>query len=514
MSKDPPFDKNEYIPLVVERCSRQGREFEAFMKKRVKGQDRAIRYMREFLEIDWAGLRNPMRPVSFFLLGPSAVGKTETVKAFAEYMFGRRDGYTHIDCGATKDSHYVVSELLGAPPGYIGYDKPPLLSQETIDMPALQQECERGVLVDEVIVEQRKQLVHNKKYLKQLEAKLLLLRAQILDCEKQIKNLLTSCDKIKKKIKKLELELKQRKDPKIEKEIEQEEFNLAVAEKNAAFLRQMEAVQRREAEKIEQLLDGAREMCARIEQNISLLKEIKKYSPKKRLEYLPTILAIYNPYSSYDYESKRKSIILFDEIEKAHPDLYDVMLSILDEGKIKLKSEGGRWTRFHNSFIFMTSNLGSEEIKSGNKIGYIDSSQFTRKKAQEEENRIYEICKAKFKEHFNPEFINRVNKLIVFRPLSPDAMREILDLRLEEKNSTLPFVLRLSDEVKDLIVQEAWKDRDGGARLLGNRLQQFIDTDLAKLMLAGKINKGDEVLAVLKNKKIEFLLKKKTKPLF
>lgn len=284
------------------------------MKKRVKGQDTAIKLVTDAIIRSRAGIKDPNRPIgSFIFLGPTGVGKTEVAKALAENLFDDERHMIRIDMSEYMESH-SVSRLIGAPPGYVGYD-------------------EGGQLT--------------------------------------------------------------------------------------------EAVRR-------------------------------------------------NPYS----------IILFDEIEKAHSDIFNVLLQILDDGRI---TDGqGRTVDFKNTIIIMTSNLGSEYILEDN----VDSDNLVMKELQST---------------FKPEFINRIDEIIIFNSLSKEVIYKILDKIIDDINKRLKdknITVTLSNEAKDYIINNSY-DEKYGARPIKRYVQRNIETLIANKIIKDNISYGTNINIIVKNNKLE-----------
>lgn len=295
------------------------------LKKRVVGQDEAIRAVSDAVRRSRANLSDPRRPIgSFLFLGPTGVGKTELCKALAELLFDTEDAMIRIDMSEYMERH-AVARLIGAPPGYVGYE-------------------EGGRLT--------------------------------------------------------------------------------------------EAVRRR-------------------------------------------------PYS----------VILFDEIEKAHPDVFNILLQVLDDGR--LTDGQGRTVDFKNTIIVMTSNIASQLIL-----------ELTEKRAEdwEIEARLNEILK----EHFRPEFLNRIDEKIVFHSLTREHIVAIVDIqmnRLAERLSQQKISIKLTDEARDLLAELGY-DPAFGARPLKRVIQQNIENALAKKILAGEIQQGDTVKISASGKSFTFEVEK------
>ncbi|MGB2752720.1 MAG: ATP-dependent chaperone ClpB [Pyrinomonadaceae bacterium] len=296
-------------------------EMESGLRKRVIGQDEALEAVANAVRRARAGLQDPNRPVgSFIFLGPTGVGKTETARALAEFLFDDEKAMIRLDMSEYMEKH-AVARMIGAPPGYIGYE-------------------EGGQLT--------------------------------------------------------------------------------------------EAVRRR-------------------------------------------------PYS----------VVLFDEIEKAHPDVFNVLLQILDDGR--LTDSKGRVVDFKNTVLIMTSNLGSREIQAAQANPLVDRD-------------IRKDVLQVLRDHFKPEFLNRIDDIVVFDQLSKDQIGQIIDVQLEKLRKNLEdrgIVLELDDSARDLIVQEGY-DPVYGARPLKRAIQTLVQNPLAVSLLKGDIASGSTVRVSAENGEMKF----------
>jgi ATP-dependent Clp protease ATP-binding subunit ClpB len=290
------------------------------LARRVIGQDEAVHAVADAVRRSRAGLQDPNRPIgSFIFLGPTGVGKTETARALAEYLFDDEHAMVRIDMSEYMEKH-AVARLIGAPPGYVGYE-------------------EGGQLT--------------------------------------------------------------------------------------------EAVRRR-------------------------------------------------PYS----------VLLFDEIEKAHPDVFNILLQILDDGR--LTDSQGRTVDFRNTVIIMTSNVGSHSI-----LENID----------EDWEDVEREVQTALREQFRPEFLNRVDDVIIFKPLGPEQLESIIDLQLGRLRKLLAdrkLSLELTPEARRVLA-EAGYDRAYGARPLKRAIQRLLQNPLAMAVLEGRFVEGDHILVgVSRNDELTF----------
>ncbi|RMA96183.1 ATP-dependent Clp protease ATP-binding subunit [Hydrogenothermus marinus] len=305
------------------------------LHKRVVDQNEAISAISKAIRRNTVGLKGSHRPIGVFMfLGPTGVGKTETAKALAEYLFGTEDALIRFDMSEFMEKH-TVSRLIGAPPGYVGYE-------------------EGGQLT--------------------------------------------------------------------------------------------EAVRRR-------------------------------------------------PYS----------VLLFDEIEKAHPDVFNIFLQIFDDGR--LTDNFGRVVDFSNTIIIMTSNLGARLILESNKMGFEQKSSLL-----DYENMKKNVLQ-QVRKHFSPEFLNRLDDVIVFKPLDKEIVKGIIDIQLKEINKRLSewnVKVKLSDEFVEHLIEKEFNP-EYGARSIKRALQSLVEDLLAEEILKGNLPEGSTAEIIMKKDGTVGLKVKKTR---
>ena len=194
---------------------------------------------------------------------------------------------------------------------------------------------------------------------------------------------------------------------------------------------------------------------------------------------------------------KPYSVILFDEIEKAHPDVAQILLQILEDGR--LTDSLGRKVDFRNTILIMTSNVGAHILQKNSSLGFSagnsdDDFESTKEKIMDEA-----------KKSFKPEFLNRLTEIVIFRPLIKESMREIVDLELVKVTERLKdkkIKLIISDEVKDFLIEKGY-DNKLGARPLRRAVEKYLEDSLAEEILSGSL---------IKNKSIHVLLTKEEDP--
>lgn len=194
------------------------------------------------------------------------------------------------------------------------------------------------------------------------------------------------------------------------------------------------------------------------------------------------------------------SVILFDEIEKAHPDVFNVLLQVLDDGHIT--DSKGRKVSFKNAIIIMTSNAGAQAIVEPKHLGFGSGAN-----AEAEYKDMKGNVMAEVKRLFKPEFINRIDDIIVFHQLNKDNMKEIVTLLAKglQKRALdqMNISLRISGKVKDYIIEKG-SDQKYGARPLRRAIQNMIEDPLAEELLSGRCKAGDQIHVNLSNGKIVF----------
>ena len=178
---------------------------------------------------------------------------------------------------------------------------------------------------------------------------------------------------------------------------------------------------------------------------------------------------------------KPYSVVLFDEVEKAHPDVFNVLLQVLDDGRIT--DSQGRTVDFKNTILIMTSNIGSSFLLEG-----IDDEGNIKEENQE-------MVMNDLRNHFRPEFLNRLDEIVMFKPLTRDNIGGIVDLVVANLNKRLAdreLTIKLTDEAKKYVADNGY-DPVYGARPLKRYLQKHVETLAAKVILEGKVNMGDTI---------------------
>ncbi len=323
------------IPMsrMLEEEAEKLNRMEEDLRKRVVGQDEAVKKITDTIKRSRAGIADPNKPIgSFIFLGPTGVGKTELTKALAEFMFNDEKALIRVDMSEFMERH-SVSKLIGAPPGYVGFD-------------------EGGGLTE---------------------------------------------------------------------------------------------------------------------------------------------MVRHRPYS----------IVLFDEIEKAHPEVFNVLLQVLDNGR--LTDSKGRTVNFKNTIIVMTSNIGAQYIDKMEKLGFSD-----RGAEGDEYSNVKDRVMEAMKDFFKPEFLNRIDDIVIFDVLPIDAIREIVKIQIDLVRERLAFKeisLELTDDAYEYLAKEGYSPQYG-ARPLKRLIQNKILNPIASLIISKGIMKGGIVSVSIKNNELVFDVKR------
>ena len=230
---------------------------------------------------------------------------------------------------------------------------------------------------------------------------------------------------------------------------------------------------------------------------IDMSEYMEKYSVSRLIGAPPGYVG-YDEGGQLTEAVRRKpySVVLFDEIEKAHPDVFNVLLQVLDDGRIT--DSQGRTVDFKNTILIMTSNIGANYLLEGIKDdGSIDEQS-------------QEMVMGDLKAHFRPEFLNRLDEIIMFKPLTKTNVRSIIDLLVADVNRRLEereLSVELTDAAKDFVVEGGYEPMYG-ARPLKRYLQKNVETLAAKLILAGDVGRGDTILIDVKDGKLTAGVKK------
>jgi ATP-dependent Clp protease ATP-binding subunit ClpC len=183
-------------------------------------------------------------------------------------------------------------------------------------------------------------------------------------------------------------------------------------------------------------------------------------------------------------------VLLLDEIEKAHPDVFNILLQILEDGR--LTDSQGRTVDFRHAIVIMTSNIGAQEIARNTPLGFAVSDDETGITYEDMKNRIM----GELKKVFRPEFLNRIDEVVVFHKLTKEEIKTIVELllrRIRESLAERELQLELAEDAKDLLVEKGW-DPSMGARPLRRAIQRYIEDPLADFVLRAELTPGATVM--------------------
>jgi ATP-dependent Clp protease ATP-binding subunit ClpC len=196
-------------------------------------------------------------------------------------------------------------------------------------------------------------------------------------------------------------------------------------------------------------------------------------------------------------------VVLFDEIEKAHPEVWNALLQILDDGR--LTDGQGRVVDFRNTVLIMTSNLGTEFVRQGGTLGFLQKAD------SDEERQTQEKIEKALKSTFRPEFLNRINEIIMFSPLTTEQMLEIVDLQMKEVRARLEdhgLKVELTKDAREWLANVGY-DASFGARPLKRALQKYVESPLSISLLSGEFAEGDTVIVDLEKEDEKIIFRKK-----
>jgi ATP-dependent Clp protease ATP-binding subunit ClpC len=194
-------------------------------------------------------------------------------------------------------------------------------------------------------------------------------------------------------------------------------------------------------------------------------------------------------------------VILFDEIEKAHPEVWNALLQILDDGR--LTDGQGRVVDFRNTVLIMTSNLGTEYVHKSGSLGFLQRS------ASQDERLAHEKIESALKGTFRPEFLNRIDEIITFSPLSLEDMVKIVDLQMkeiEERLSEHGVTVQLTDVARQWLANEGYNP-SFGARPLRRTLQKHVESPLSMSLLSGQFKQGSHIIVDIDPEKNELVFR-------
>jgi ATP-dependent Clp protease ATP-binding subunit ClpC len=192
------------------------------------------------------------------------------------------------------------------------------------------------------------------------------------------------------------------------------------------------------------------------------------------------------------------SVLLFDEIEKAHPDIFNILLQVFEDGI--LTDALGNTVDFKNAIIIMTSNIGARFIQKKGTLGFQANTDAPREKMEE-------MVMSAVRQTFNPEFINRLDEIIIFDQLMDDELLEVVSLQVQQINKTMGrhgFEVILTDEARRWVVEKTCADRSYGARPLRRALQKYVEDPLSEALIQGQLAGASQVEVFLSGNELDF----------
>ncbi|HET7747619.1 MAG TPA: AAA family ATPase, partial [Vicinamibacteria bacterium] len=487
------------------------------LHERVIGQATAVEAVSNALRRSRAGLQDPNRPIGTFLfIGPTGVGKTELARALAEFMFDSEQAMVRIDMSEYMEKH-AVSRLVGAPPGYVGYDEGGQLTE------AVRRRPYAVVLFDEI--EKAHPEVLN--VLLQLldDGRLTDGKGRTVDFRNTV-IIMTSnvaSDLIMDMAKREQVFGEAAKDRLLEGEVErllriEDRLRQRVVGQDEALVTVANAVRRSRAglgdprrpigsflfmgptgvgktelarALAEFLFDDEKAMV-----RIDMSEYMEKHTVARLIGAPPGYVG-YDEGGQLTEAIRRRpyAVVLFDEIEKAHHDVFNVLLQVLDDGR--LTDGKGRTVDFRNTVLIMTSNVASDLIQEMARRG-------------EEPADFRDRLMDQLRKTFRPEFLNRIDEVVIFHSLGVDQIKEIVDIQLRDLRRRLAdrkITIELSDEARRQLAETGY-DPTFGARPLKRTIQRMIENPLAVEVLGGKFREGDTVVVDLSPDRERFTFKK------
>jgi ATP-dependent Clp protease ATP-binding subunit ClpC len=199
---------------------------------------------------------------------------------------------------------------------------------------------------------------------------------------------------------------------------------------------------------------------------------------------------------------KPYAVVLLDEIEKAHPDVFNILLQVLDEGQ--LTDSLGRRVDFRNTIVIMTSNIGTRELKDfGQGVGFA-----TKARQDSANEHTKSVIQKALKRAFAPEFLNRIDDVVLFNTLSREDIHKIIDIELKglyERVQTLGFEIKLSEDAKDYVLEKGY-DIQYGARPLKRAIQKYLEDPMAETIIKSSLVQGDTMLVDFDKEKEEIVV--------
>lgn len=490
-----------------------------FLERTIKGQPKAIDSVCKIYEYDltlrW--LEERQGPLgTFMFLGPSGVGKTELSRMLSQYFMGSVDAMVKIDCSAFNQPHMIHS-LIGAPHGYIGYNNEPTLSTAKLTSRFKNKKTPKPQPNSSVTDSFEKQKIDIIRSIQNLNLTLkslegdFKLRITFIQGIKDYHRVLHGSDGYRESLANL-LKEEETRFPIIEmlhpEAVELLDKDIVNPVEDAAILLGLSS----ELKQIYRTYKETEIAIAKLRAELGAInrKRITGQNIKSDLKE--------NQKVGVDKEPEQRLVILFDEIEKGDPALHNLLLQIMEDGKLTLAN--GNVTNLSNAFIVMTSNVGSSAISGllkDKRIGFSGSDK--RKKGfseednsfEELEKRVLHVAEREMEKIFSSAFRGRIDETIVFRPLTRQSFYDILDYHIETFTQSLKIMeldLVVDQEVKDIILAQSLHRPEVGARLLEHKFKSLLKIPIGHRLAEKKDIRGTIKASVFGDNKIKFSIEK------
>lgn len=493
------------------------RDVEEFLEKEIIGQDHAIRAIFRHLVLFFSGFkglldRGGKRPVGVFLfLGPSGTGKTEIGKKLAQALYGTDNAYIFIPMGEGFQQPHDVSKFIGSPPGYIGYDDPPLFSKENLwaKIPVFKDKVKSRKTVrpprEDLALKDFLEFITD-----QNESSASKIKDELELIEKETAFFLQEHSKYQQKKTELLETLKEKEDKRLKDKLRILEEQLIQIEANLDLLhvRKVQII----LDQLEIHFNEAQDFYDRRHHRNQELDENETVSSSpslrlsKKTKRIPVNTAPPPP------EEEPLLIIILDELEKAHPAIFKFLLNVFEEGRVFLST--GEEVSFENAMIIMASNAGEKIISDILKKRESWLGLAPRAKKNNGEN-LEKKVKEEIKTVFPLTFINRMDEIVVFKDLSDEDLVKIIELRLTEMNRNLGryfHTLEVGPTVKEHILSKVKEVPEKQARQVDQVLKDLIIMPLSDLHEQSPLGQNKLILIQMERGEIKIKVTPKKLP--
>lgn len=464
------------------------------MNENVIGQERAIRQIPDALEIALSPYREERRPMgTFFFLGPSGVGKTEAAEQLAKCLIGSPDALTKIE-GETMSQEHQVAALIGSPPGYVGFEDPDDLTSEHPQFT----DWNLYKHYFENLQRQNSDLVAE---MKQFELEIWTLAEKRAELARRYRDMLNFSREYEPQKQAIREEMNKLWDDSDLKDRPKNVIRLQELRKQANLLAQKARRFQEEGPAIRnELMAATVAMNALSEKRNALMVEFKA----KGLDWEP----------GKPVPKSFMAVVLFDELEKAHSALHNLLLQILDKGEVK--NSNGVKINFEQCIIIATGNVASLEIADELQGASMLFKQHHQKSKDELSEDIYEMVLEQAREDLPIPLLGRFDSIEAFRPLFTEDMAKIFDLQIRLLSEDLAkkkvkVNIEIDPMVKEYLVERSMKRMEWGARLLKQRVRKYVRLKVVRLLVTKQLYPGDTLFIGLEEGQKMFFSKVETK---